>query len=130
MQSNQRSFQASADIDPSVFVKISGNHTVATAGAGEAVYGVSHEGTREAPIPNVTPKCALAGESVMVYGPGDQCEVLAAEAISAGAFVKSNSAGKAVAVGTGAMYYAQAINSVGAANQKLKITLVRGWVPA
>jgi hypothetical protein len=130
MQSNQRSFVASADVDPSVFVKISGVHSVATAGAGEAVYGVTQEWTREAPIPGVTPKAALAGEPVTVYGPGDQCEVLAGEAINAGAFVKSNSAGKAVAVGTGAMYYAQAVNTVTAANQKLKVTLVRGWVPA
>lgn len=126
MNSNQRSFLASVDIGTSLFVKISGVHTVAVAGVGDEAYGVSHEGTREAPIPGVTPLHAASGESALIYGPGDNCEVLAAEAISAGDFLRPNSAGKAVVAADGENYFAQAVNTVTAEDQKVKITLVRG----
>jgi hypothetical protein len=119
MNSNQRSFQAAEDIGSSLFVVVSGVHTVSVAGAGEAVYGVSHEGSREAPIPGVTPLAAATGESVLVYGPGDNCEVLCGAAVAAGAFVKSDAAGKAVTAGS-ENYYGQAINATSAADQKLK----------
>jgi len=130
MQSNSRSFVAGADIEPSRFVKISAAHTVVKAGADEAVYGVSHEGTREAPIPGVSPLTASTGEPVLVYGPGENCEVDCGAAVAAGAFVKSNAAAKAVTAGDGDEYYAQAVSATTAADQKLKITLVRGTIPA
>lgn len=130
MQSNQRSFVAGEDIGPSLFVVISDKHTVSVAGAGESVYGVSHEGSREAPIPGVTPLAAAEGEPVLVYGPGDNCEVLCGAAITAPARLKSDANGKAIAATGGDEYYAEAVSDTTAANQKVKITLVRGTVPA
>lgn len=126
MQSNQRSFRASANINTSRFVKISGPHTVAQCVANEQAYGVSHEGTQEAPIPGVTPLAASSGESCLVYGPGDNCEVECGAAVTAGAFVKPDANGRAITASANDKYSGQAINSTGAANQKLKITLVRG----
>lgn len=126
MNSNQRSFVAGADIAPSTFVKITGVHTVSPSVAGNVVYGVSHEGTREAPIPGVTPMAALTGESVMVYGPGDNCEVLCGAAVTAGDLLKSDANGKAITASAADKYFAQAINTTTAANQLLKVTLVRG----
>lgn len=126
MNSGQRSFVAGVDIGPSLFLKISGVHKVAVAGVGDPAYGVSHEGTREAPIPGITPLHAAAGESVTVYGPNDNCEVLCGAAVTAGAFVKPDANGKAVTASATDPYYAQAINTTTGADQKLKITLVRG----
>lgn len=130
MQTNQRSFVASADIEPSRFVKISGVQSVAKAGADENVYGVSQEGTREAPIPGVTPMHALTGEPVSVYGPGDNCEVECGAAVTAGARVKSDANGRAITATAGDEYYGEAVNTTTTASQKLKITIVRGTVPA
>lgn len=129
MNSNQRSFVASGSIGPSLFVKIAGVHTVAVAGAGDAAYGVSHQGTREAPIPGVTPLHAADGEGCMVYGPGDNCEVLCGAAVAAGAFVKVDAAAKAVTAASTNHYYGQAINTTTAADQLLKVTLIRGVAP-
>jgi hypothetical protein len=126
MQSSQRSFVAGEDIGVSLFVDVSGNHEVSVADVGSAPYGISHEGTREAPIPGVTPVHALEGESCMVYGPGDNCEVTSGEAVAAGDFLTVDSAGRAVVAGIGEEYYAQAVNTVAAANQMVKVTLVRG----
>jgi hypothetical protein len=74
---NIPSFVFAADCETSRFVKISGNHTVGKCGAGERAFGVTHEGSREAPIPGITPLVAKAGETAQVYGPGESCEVVA-----------------------------------------------------
>ena len=134
MQGNQRSFMASEDIGSSLFVslvKSSGVNQaeIAVSDADEVAYGVSHEGSREAPIPGVVPLAAVAGESCVVYGLGDPCEVLCAEAVNAGNYLKPNSAGKAVVAAEGEQYSAQAVSTTGAANQKVKVTVMRGIVP-
>lgn len=71
------SFVAGEDIATSLIVKIStaADHTVLKAVVNDVPFGVTHEGSREAPIPNVTPVAALSGESVRVYGPGETCEI-------------------------------------------------------
>ncbi len=65
------------NIEPSLIVKLStaADHTVLKCGFNEKAIGVSHEGTREAPIPGITPMAANSGESARVYGPGETCEV-------------------------------------------------------
>ena len=71
------SFVAGEEIASSLIVKIStaADHTVLKAVVNDYPFGVTHEGSREAPIPNVTPVAAASGESVRVYGPGETCEV-------------------------------------------------------
>jgi hypothetical protein len=134
MNSNQRSFMAAENIGPSLFVslvKSSGVNMgqVEVADVGQVAYGISHEGTREAPIPGVVPVHAIAGEPCMVYGPGDNCEVLCGEAVVAGQFVRPNAAGKAVVCAEGDLYSAQAVSTTTAADQKLKVTILRGTTP-
>ncbi len=134
MNSSQRSFTAYADVGSSLFVKVikaSGVNQgqIDLAGADGAAYGVTHEGSEQAPIPGVTPLAASAGYSCMVYGPGDNCEVICAEAINAGDFLKSDSASKAVVAFEGERYFAQAMSSTTATGQKVKVTLIRGTVP-
>ncbi len=134
MQGNQRSFTASEDIGSSLFVnliKSSGVNQaqIEVSGANEVAYGVSHEGSREAPIPGVTPIAAASGESCVVYGLGDPCEVLCAEAVNAGDYLKPNSAGKAVVASEGDQYSAQAVSTTSATDQKVKVTVMRGIAP-
>jgi hypothetical protein len=71
------SFVFGEDCAPSLIVKRStaDDHTVLKAGFGELPCGVAHEGTREAPIPGITPLAAVQGESARVYGPGETAEV-------------------------------------------------------
>lgn len=84
---------------PSLIVKRSqvADHTVLKAGFGELPCGVAHEGTREAPIPGITPLCAASGESARVYGPGETCEVEVASGVvvTAGFPVMADAASKA-----------------------------------
>jgi len=129
MQSNQRSFIAGEDIAPSLFVDVSAKHAVSVSDLAGVPYGISHEGTREAPIPGNAALTALSGESVLVYGPGDACEVLAGAAVAAGKFLKPDANGKAIIALPGENYYAQTVNAVTAADQKLKVTIIRGVVP-
>lgn len=129
MNSNQRSFVAGEDLGPSLWAKISGLHIVSLAGVDSAPYGVTHEGTREAPIPGVTPLHAAAGESATIYGPGDNCEILSGEAITAGDFLRPDATNRAVVCSEGENYYAQAVSTVSGAGQLVKITLIRGVTP-
>lgn len=77
MPTENPSFVAGEDIAPSLIVKRStaADHTVLKAGVNDEPCGVSHEGSREAPIPGITPLCAASGEAIRVYGPGNTCEI-------------------------------------------------------
>jgi len=124
MQGNQRSFMASENIGSSLFVnlkKVSGVNQaqLEVSHADEQAYGVSHQGSREAPIPGVTPIAAAAGESCVVYGLGDPCEVLCGEASNAGDYLKPNADGKAIVCSEGDLYSAQAVSTTSAAAMPL-----------
>jgi hypothetical protein len=71
------SYVMGEDCATSLIVKQStaADHTALKCGFGEMPIGVIHEGSREAPIPGVTPLAAKSGESARIYGPGESCEV-------------------------------------------------------
>ncbi|MBX3422219.1 MAG: hypothetical protein KF752_11750 [Pirellulaceae bacterium] len=133
MQSSSRTFVASANIRPSRFVRGSGNNKMAEAGANAVAYGVSGEGTVDAPIPGMTDRfAARTGQEVLVYGPGDTCEIEAGAAIDASAgpvFLKPDADGRAIPAATTQHYSAEAHTSATAAGQRVKITVVRGVMP-
>ncbi len=87
------------DCAPSLIVKQStaADHTVLKCGFNERPIGVSHEGTREAPIPGITPLAAASGESARVYGLGETCEVEVASGtvITSGTMVMADADSKA-----------------------------------
>ena len=59
--------------------------------------GVTHNGTREAPIPSVTTAyAALDGEPIRVHGEGDVCEVETGQALTDGCLVMSGTNGVAM----------------------------------
>ena len=100
-------FVASGNISPARFVKISGEFSVAQAGAGEDVIGVAQEGSlappgiAEALGGSQTYYAATSGKTLKVFGLGDVCVVTAGTGgCTAGSKVKSDADGKAVNVGT------------------------------
>jgi hypothetical protein len=125
--SSSPSFIAKGNIPSSVFVKQSGDHGIIICGAGDEAVGVSHEGSREAPITGITPYAAIEGESCQVYTDTWNCEVKAAGTIVAGDKLKPNASGLAVVAGAGELY--SAIARAGAADgERCKCTVTRGVV--
>lgn len=126
----QRSFLFGADTGPSLFVKLKAgtDHTVIPCVANDRAYGVSYEGTRQAPIPDVTPLAAKTGESAGVYGPGEPCEIIAGATIAAGDYLKPDANARAIPTATGNAYSAIAVSGA-AAGEKVKVTIQAGISP-
>lgn len=120
---------ASGDIYPSRFVKKSGPYTVAQSGAGEASIGISHEGSREAPLPNASTLAAKTGDPIRVYGDTENCLLDAGAEVLDGAFLKPDSTGRGVTAGTGEEYYAIAERGASAADRKMQVLVRTGMVP-
>lgn len=102
MPNTPPAFVASEDIRPSRFVTPSGNHKVAEADANEAIAGISRAGTRYAPLSDlsISPLAAVSGEEVPMIGDGEIGLVLSGGVFSAGAELKSDNDGRAVAAAT------------------------------
>lgn len=121
-------YQASGTIRRARFVKVSGNNTVAEAGANERCIGVAGVGSREAPIPSVTadpPEAAQSGDAVRVHLQNNLDEALRVEAggtITAGDLLESGSGGVAVtATGSGTHLIEAIALEGGVAGELLKI---------
>lgn len=122
------SYRFGEDIGPSLFVKAStaAPHTVLKAALGEKAIGVTHEGTREAPIPGITPLCAKSGESARVYGEDETCDVIAgAVAITDGSFVRPDADSKAIPAVHG-FWYAGRVQKGVAAGERASIQVQTG----
>lgn len=119
-------FVANAAIGPSLFVKQVSAFRVEVAGDANRCIGVSHEGTREAPIPGITPLAAAAEESVRIYGMGEVCEVICGAAVTANAYVTPDADGKAVTAVAGEEYCGRALNTTTVAGQRLRIQVMFG----
>lgn len=127
---SQRSYIARGDIRPSRFVKrdTASNHGVLEADAGDTPVGVSYEGTRYAPLPNVSPLAAISGEPVLVYTEGMPCEIVAAASITSGQYLKPDADGQAIVAVAGDIYGAIA-DASGASGQNVKVTVKIGITP-
>lgn len=133
MQSTQRTFVASANVRTSRFVRLSGENKMAEAPEDSVAYGVSHEGTVDPPIPGMTDRfAARTGMEMLVYGPSDTCEIECGAPIdvsSGPVYLKPDNQGRAVPAEEGDSYSAEAVTSTTAAGQKVKATIVRGYLP-
>jgi hypothetical protein len=125
------SYIAGGNISPSRFVKLESgeNNQVIQCVADDLAVGVSHEGTRTAPIPDADGYAAIEGETCQVYGLGEPCEVEAGDDVTAGAKVKPDADGKAIPAEAGDVYSAIA-RSGGADGEKIKIIINNGTLPA
>jgi hypothetical protein len=118
---------ASGDINPSRFVTKSGAHTVAQAGAGAIAIGVSHEGSKTAPIPGASSLAAQAGDPIAVYSDGEACLIELGATVAAGAFVKPDSVGRAITAASTEKYSA-VVERGGAVGQKVECYIRTGVV--
>lgn len=119
------SFIAKGNISPSRFVKQSGDHGVLQCVANEEAIGVSHEGTREAPITGITPLTAIEGEGVMVYTDTVTCEIEAGANITAGQKLKPDANARAVPAVATDVYSAVALAGA-ASGERCKCMVTRG----
>ena len=121
------SYVADATLLPSRIVMMAAgkDHRVVHATAAAKAVGVVHEGTREAPIPGVTPQSALQGESVRVYGEDETCDVLAAAAIAVDDFIASDANGQAVVAAAG-QYYIGRAKAAAAIGELARIQVISG----
>ncbi|QDU97528.1 hypothetical protein [Lignipirellula cremea] len=95
-------YVAKGDIVPMRFVKVhSADFSVVQATANAAVRGVSQEGSRTAPTPDVsTLLAASSGETLLVYGETEDCLLEIADDVSPGDKLKSDANGKGVPIAT------------------------------
>ena len=93
---------ARGDINPSRFVKqdTATNFGALEANANELVIGISHDSSRDAPIPSASTLHAANGDQCRIFGDGDVCLLVAGGAITAGIQVKSDADGKGVVIAT------------------------------
>lgn len=95
---------AGGNVAPSRFVKldVSNKGKVLQAGAGEMVFGISQEGTRNIPYSTLDDGfAAIAGENLRIYGPGDNGMMLElGGTVAVGDRLKSDANGKGVATTT------------------------------
>ena len=126
MSANLPGMVASGDVNRCRFLKTSGDFQLAQCGAAELIFGVSQEGTKEAPIPGASSLHAAAGDVVRYYADGDVCEIEVSAAVLAGACVKSDASGRAVTCSTGDKYGAVCIRGQATATNRGLFLLARG----
>lgn len=119
-------FIAGGNIIPSRFVKwdLGSDNSVVQATANTKIQGISQAGSREAPIPGVTPVYAAAdGEQLRIHGNNEVCLLTAGADVVAGDDLKSDSTGRGVVVTAGTTTQevgAQALSS-GAVNNLIRV---------
>lgn len=122
------SYVMGEDVGPSLFVRQdpSADHQALKATQWGDTIGVTHEGTREAPLPGITPLAAKNGETVRTYGVDETCEVLVGStAIVAGQRVRPDATSKATPAVHGFPFGGRAL-AAGGANGKVRIVVERG----
>lgn len=99
--------------------------TVNMADADDRTVGVVHEGSRDAPIPEVsTVVAASAGETVRVHGPGEECWVVAGAAVAANDLLMPDADAKAITATSGKWVGARALTAAAAADERIRCVVV------
>lgn len=125
-------FIAGGDIPASIFVKLSGSRDreVVACTADDEAIGVSHEGTRDAPITGITPLTAKDDEPVMVYTDGIPCEVISGEDITVGDKLVPDADGYAVPLSAGSASSGDVFSAIAlsgaTSGERVKVVVRRG----
>lgn len=123
-------YQADGTVNPSRFVKMSGNFKVQQANVDDVLAGISQESTHDAPgLSGSGSDAASSGEPVMVYGETEQCLLETGDSITGGDYLKADSLGRGVKADAGEAYGAQALQSAAAAGARVRVQ-VRLGLPA
>ncbi|MGH7743820.1 MAG: hypothetical protein ACREQ5_03240 [Candidatus Dormibacteria bacterium] len=128
-----RSYVAGGNVNPCVFVKYSGEHTVIQCtGSADEPIGISQEGTDAAPLDGASTYAAVSGEPLMVHCPfepgGDERVLLVAGTggWTYGQNLVSDANGNGVPVSTGLTF--TAIQWVGAIADTSTTAALKGEV--
>ncbi len=119
--------KANASIPPSRFVKTdtSGDNLVALASTGEQIYGISQMGTRRTPYASLDDGyAAIAGEDLEIFGIGEVCPLELVATVTAGARLKSDSAGKGLPVTSNNDEYGAIALVAGVSGQLIMVQVV------
>lgn len=127
MAGDGQQFQASANINVSRFVTLSGDNTIATSGLGDNAIGIMHESAWETPIPGADENLAVPQyQSKRVYQDTESCElVVGAADVDAGMFLKPDAAGAGIVCAAGDSYSA-VVTQGGLANKRCKVLVQHG----
>ena len=130
------SWQASADIRPSRFVKRSGAYTAAECGAGEVMVGVSAEGSNYPPIGSQAELAAANGDPVSIIWVGDGQQddrpilLTIGGSVTQGDRLKSDSQGRGVAATTNNDVYGAIALQSGSSGESIQVRVLFGYVGA
>lgn len=103
------SLRAGGDINPSRFVKFTGEYTIGQAAAStDQPIGISQEGAKAAPVPGASTLAAASGDYLFAYGESQICYLECGTTITAGQRLASDGDGKGVPAATGDWYGAVA----------------------
>jgi len=128
MAGNSQQFQASAAINVSRFVALSGDNTVRQAVAADnGIIGIMHESAWDTPIPGANDVVAVpTGQSKRIYMDTESCEVVVGAAdLDPGDKVRSDANGAAVEAATGEQYFA-VVTQGGLAGDRAKVIVQSG----
>jgi hypothetical protein len=120
------SFTASAAIAKMRFAKISGDFTIAQCVANDVAFGVSSEGSSEAPIPGAGVNAAETGGLVRLYGQGESCPIEVGAAVVANGFVKPDANGRAIPCVANDKYSGQVLQGQATVGGRAMIFVCRG----
>ena len=125
------SFVATGNIIPSRFVKLDSGVTghVAQAGAGDAPFGVSQQGTRNPSYSGLQDGfAATTGENIRVYLENEECMIEVDAAYNPGQLLKPSTSGIATASNSdGDQYGAVLLDTAISANQLVKCRVRNGF---
>lgn len=119
--------KANGNVAPSRFVKLdsSDDGLCLQADAGAVVFGVSQPGTRRTPYGSLDDGyAAIAGEDLLVYGPGEWPMLELAAACSNGERLKSDADGKGTPVTADKDEYGAVAQASGAAGELIPVLVV------
>ena len=125
-------YVAGGNVRVSRFVKsdTSDDFQVLEADANERVIGISQEGAREAPLPNVTLYAGQDGDNMQVYQQGDICLLtLGSGGATRGSRLKSDADGAGVeiaAIGATQQFYGALALESGLEGEKIRVQVEIG----
>jgi hypothetical protein len=126
MSAVQPRFTSSGNINPSRFVVISGDNTVAQAGAGARTIGICQEGQKKPPLPGETNVYAAEQyDPIEVFGIGQEVLLELGGTVTANDPIKPDANGKGVQA-SGTDLYGAVAKTGGASGEKIMVIVERG----
>lgn len=132
MPTQNPNFIAGETLYPNRFVvrDATDDNTVNMATAGLLAIGITHEGSKYAPIPEVaTVTLAEAGDGVRVHGDGEEAYLDIAGTVTPDDYLKPDADGKGVVASAANPFSAIALQN-GSSGEQIRVLVERGVTPS